>query len=291
MSRMSSRLSMLLGLLVLGTGLALAQAPSSALAAGSKVNAQLKSKLDTRHAKVGDKVTAVTTSDVKENGVKVLPKGSTLTGHVTEVTRAESSKSPSRIGVLFDRAVTKQGQTIPMRAGIASVLTSSAAAAAMGGGMGGMDSGMGAMGGGMDGGMGGGMGGGMSAPMPAGGGGGLLGGVGGAANGVLGAGAAAGPVVANGAGMVGGELGASGPLSAGGSVESLGRASNGVPVEIAMPPAGAQASQQAAFGSVLSTPRGDMELNSGTNVALQTLSSPSASAAGTASASGHAHAR
>lgn len=284
-----SRKSLLLGLLALGTGLVLAQAPAPTMAAGSRVNAQLKSKLDTRHAKVGDKVTAVTTADMKENGVKVLPKGSTLTGHVTEVTRAESSKSPSRIGVLFDQAVTKQGQTIPMRAGIASVLTSSASAAAMGGGAGGgMDSGMGAMNGGMDGGMGGGM----SAPMPAGGGGGLLGGVGGAAGGVLGAGAAAGPVVANGTGMVGGELGTSGPLSAGGSVESLGRASNGVPVEIAMPPAGAQASQQAAFGSVLSTPRGDMELNSGTNVALQTLSSPSsASATGSASASGQAHAR
>src|SRR5690348_9167839 len=128
-----TRTSLVMGMLIVAAGVALAQAPSAPsamLASGTKVNAKLKSKLDTRHAQVGDKVTAVTTSDVKEHGVKVLPKGSTLTGHVTEVTRAESSKSPSRIGVLFDQAVTQRGQVVPLRAGIASVLTSSSTAMA-----------------------------------------------------------------------------------------------------------------------------------------------------------------
>ncbi|MGH9393814.1 MAG: hypothetical protein ACRD1E_06555, partial [Terriglobales bacterium] len=65
----------LLGLLLLGTGLAWAQAsaPQETVAAGTKVDAQLKTKLDTQHAKVGDKVSAVTTAAIKENGQTVLP--------------------------------------------------------------------------------------------------------------------------------------------------------------------------------------------------------------------------
>lgn len=275
-----SRISLVMGTLIVAAGLALAQAPAAMVASGTKVDAKLKSKLDTRHAQVGDKVTAVTTSDIKEHGIKVLPKGSTLNGHVTEVTRAESSKSPSRIGVLFDQAVTQQGQVVPLRAGIASVLTSSASAAAMPMGAP-MDEPMPAP---------------MMTPAPAAsaGGGGLLGGavgnVGATAGGVLDAGAAAGGGLANAGAVAGGAMGSTGLLNGGASIESLARASNGVPVEIAMPPAQAQAGQQAAFGSVLSTPRGDMQLNSGTNVQLQVFA-PSASASGSASAAGHARVR
>lgn len=102
----------------LGAGMLLGQQP----AAGTRVNAELKTKLATKSAHVGDKVTAVTTSDVKRNGVKIIPKGTTLTGHVTEVTAAESKKSPSHLGVLFDQATTRQGVAIPLRAAIAMIV-------------------------------------------------------------------------------------------------------------------------------------------------------------------------
>jgi len=105
-------------MMALAAATLVAQAPM----AGTKVSAELKTKLETKHAHVGDKVTAVTTSDVKQNGIKIIPKGTTLTGHVTEVTAAESNKSPSHLGVLFDQATTKQGANIPLRAAIATVI-------------------------------------------------------------------------------------------------------------------------------------------------------------------------
>jgi hypothetical protein len=245
-----ARTSVLIVGLALMVGMVAAQAPKAAVASGSKINAELKSKLDTRHAQVGDKVTAVTTSDIKEHGVKVLPKGSTLDGHVTEESRAAGPSSPARNGVLFDQAVTSHGQTVPLRAGIASVLSGSAAAA--------NPEPMAPMGPAP-----------MMMPAPAsagasGGGllGGAVGGLGATAGGMVGAGTA--------------PLGGAGMLNTGASA---------APLAIAMPAANAQS--QSSLGSVLSAPQGDVELNSGTRVQLQVLG---ASSAAGASASGQARA-
>ncbi|MGH9466127.1 MAG: hypothetical protein ACRD1Y_02110, partial [Terriglobales bacterium] len=244
--------TMLLGL---ATGLAapsLAQAPGTTLAAGTKINSKLKTKLDTRHAKVGEKVTAVTTSDIKEHGVKVLPKGSVLTGHVTEVTRAKGSKSASSIGVLFDQAVTKKGRRIPLHASIVSVVSNRDALAMEPAAMAPMPMPM-------------------AMPARASAGGGLMGGVGGVVGGAgTAVGATGGAMLGTGAGM--GRMG--GNVLAGAHA----RASNGVPLEIAMPRMNAQGAGDASFGSVLSTPRGNMQLNSGTRMEVQQMG-PGTSAA------------
>src|SRR5487761_1728439 len=44
----------------------------------TRIQAKLKSKLDTRHARVGQQVQAVTTAQVKSHGRVVLPKGTRL---------------------------------------------------------------------------------------------------------------------------------------------------------------------------------------------------------------------
>lgn len=237
---------------------ATANSNGSALAVGTRMDAELKSKLDTKNAKVGDSVTAVTTSAVKEHGTTVLPKGTTLHGHVTEVTKAESSKSPSRIGVLFDQATTKQGQVIPLRAGIVSVVTATAAGAADAGtGMDDMP---------------------MPQAMPAGGG--MSGG--GVADGVAGG---VGRTVDSAGAVVGGTADGMGRATLGdqpvpaavtqnsGELAAMARASNGVPISISTPDASVagSTSQQSAVGSVLSSPRGDLEISSGTRVALQVM--------------------
>lgn len=118
------RITTISGFVLLGAPLLLtlgllAQAP----APGTRIEAQLKTKLDTKTAQVGAPVTAVTTSDVKQDGVKLLPKGTTLSGHVTAVTPAESKKSPAHMTVVFDHAQTKQGQSVALRAAIVSVVT------------------------------------------------------------------------------------------------------------------------------------------------------------------------
>ncbi|HXR98372.1 MAG TPA: hypothetical protein VN709_11080 [Terriglobales bacterium] len=243
---------------------------TQSLQAGTKMNAELKSKLDTKNAHVGDSVTAVTTSAVKEHGTTVLPKGSVLHGHVTEVQSAADSHSAARLGVLFDQATTKKGETIPMHAGIASIFSSSAAAGNISDGM-------------SDGGM---M---QPMAMPVGGGaraggGGLLGGGGAALTGAVGgivSGAGAG---VNTAANTMGHIGAAG---AQGQTASMARASNGVPVQILLPPASAAgaasgsgaasvagiggASGQASSGSVLASSQGNMQLNSGTRMSIEVV--------------------
>lgn len=122
----------LLAVIALAAGMALAQAQAgSGLAAGTKVDAKLQNKLNAQNAKVGDKVTAVTTSAVKEHGKVVLPKGTRLNGRVTSVLAAQNAQSPSRIGILFDQATTAKGQTMPVHLSIVSVTQAAAQAASM----------------------------------------------------------------------------------------------------------------------------------------------------------------
>lgn len=116
--------------IALGAGMAFAQSQAK-LAAGTKVNAKLQSSLNAQHAKVGDRVTAVTTSAVKEHGKVVLPKGTRLNGRVTSVLAARDEHSPSRIGVLFDQATTAKGETMPVNLAVVSVTRAAANAAAM----------------------------------------------------------------------------------------------------------------------------------------------------------------
>lgn len=116
--------------IALGAGMALAQSQAK-LATGTKVNAKLQSSLNAQQAKVGDRVTAVTTSAVKEHGKVVLPKGTRLNGRVTSVLAAKNEHSPSRIGVLFDQATTAKGETMPVHLAVVSVTQAAADAAAM----------------------------------------------------------------------------------------------------------------------------------------------------------------
>ncbi|TAN20562.1 MAG: hypothetical protein EPN33_14425 [Acidobacteria bacterium] len=120
----------LLLVVALGAGMAFAQSQAK-LAAGTRVNAKLQSSLNAQQAKVGDRVSAVTTSAVKEHGKVVLPKGTRLSGRVTSVLAAKDEHSPSRIGVLFDQATTAQGETTPVHLAVMSVTQAAAGAAAM----------------------------------------------------------------------------------------------------------------------------------------------------------------
>lgn len=231
-----------LATLLLGTGLALAQAPASpAVPAGSRIRAELKTKLDTQHAEVGESVTAISTSDLKQHGIKLLPKGTKFTGHVTGVTPAESKKSPARIGILFDQAVTKKGEVLNLRAGIVRVFEPQPAPAMDMGGPGSM---------------------GMRPPQPAPGG--EMGGGGNVANS---------PDMgdSNKRNMtLGDEPLPSQVTEPNSQIASLARASNGAQIQILMPGASATPAQRNE-GSVLRSTRGNLKLDSGTEVELQVM--------------------
>jgi hypothetical protein len=121
--------------------------PSAAEA--TKVSAALTQKLTSKNAKVGDSVSAKTLSEARlSNGTK-LPKGTKLVGHVTEVQAKGGEHHDGHIAFLFDRAVLRDGQEIPIRAGLQSIsapaaaTTSDADALYAGGGGGSMNPGVG----------------------------------------------------------------------------------------------------------------------------------------------------
>ncbi len=99
-----------------------ASANGSAAASGQirPVNGELVGKLDSKSAKAGDTVVVKTRQTVKTADGIVIPKGSRLLGHVSEVQAHESGNADSKLGIEFDRAELKGGQSI----GIHSVIES-----------------------------------------------------------------------------------------------------------------------------------------------------------------------
>lgn len=84
------------------------------LQAGSTVQAELTKPVDARKNKKGDEVVARTTQDVKSNGQIVLPKGSKIVGHVTDVQAREKGQQESHLAIAFERAVSKNGTQMPL---------------------------------------------------------------------------------------------------------------------------------------------------------------------------------
>src|SRR5437870_814363 len=80
--------------------------PSDAsLTGGTVINATLKSSVDSKKAKPGTPVMAQTTEAVKSaDGRTVLPKGTKLTGHITEATADGNGQNQAALGIQFDKA-------------------------------------------------------------------------------------------------------------------------------------------------------------------------------------------
>ena len=97
------------------------------ISSATNVEAQLQNSIDVRKAKVGDPVVLKTTKAIKQNGETIVPKGSNLTGHVTEVQQKAKGNTSSRLGLVFDQ-IRGQNVTTPITASIISVTGVQAAA-------------------------------------------------------------------------------------------------------------------------------------------------------------------
>jgi len=86
---------------------------SAGLPEGKTVNAELRSSLDARKAKAGDKVEADTTEAVKFGGEVLLPRGAKLLGHVTLAEARAKGDDRSVLSIQFDKAVLKK-QEVPL---------------------------------------------------------------------------------------------------------------------------------------------------------------------------------
>jgi hypothetical protein len=90
------------------------------LQSGTQLAAQLENTLDARHAKAGDRVVMKTTQAIKQDGQVVVPKGSRLIGHVTDVQQRTRSDNESVIGIAFDR-LQNGSMNVPITATITSI--------------------------------------------------------------------------------------------------------------------------------------------------------------------------
>jgi hypothetical protein len=102
-------LSLLGATLLLGTPAVQALEPLT-LPAGATIPVTLDKRLDARKNKVGDEIVAWTTDPMKSDRTVVMPKGSKIVGHVTEVKAWTKEERRSMVGVIFERAVSKDGR-------------------------------------------------------------------------------------------------------------------------------------------------------------------------------------
>ena len=87
------------------------------IAPGSVIPVQLTKSIDAKKMKTGDEVDAKVTEDLKAgNGDVVVPKDTKVVGHVTEAQARSKEQKESQVGIAFDHAVMKNGgdMTLPM---------------------------------------------------------------------------------------------------------------------------------------------------------------------------------
>lgn len=93
---------------------ATAEAPG--VPSDTKIAALLTKSVDAKKAKPGDPVEAKTSEKLQLSNGASLPKGTKLIGHVTQAKAKDKGESQSLLGIMFDKAVLKGGQEVPMHA-------------------------------------------------------------------------------------------------------------------------------------------------------------------------------
>jgi len=96
---------------------ALAQAGGT-VPEGAKITVVTDQSVSSKTAKAGQTVTGSVAHDVISGGKVVIPKNSKLIGHVTEASAKANGQSDSKLGIVFDKAMLRNGSTVPMQARI-----------------------------------------------------------------------------------------------------------------------------------------------------------------------------
>jgi hypothetical protein len=109
---------------------------------GSTLNVTLSDTLDAKKSKAGDTVNAKVTEDLKPGGVVVIPKGSKLTGHITQAQAGGGDAgSKASLGLAFEHAELKDGHRIPLQTGLFALASPEGASNDSGSSGGGFNSG------------------------------------------------------------------------------------------------------------------------------------------------------
>jgi hypothetical protein len=105
---------------------------NAGLASGTAFNAALSSPIDSKKCKPGDAVAGHTTETVKSEGKTIIPKGSKLVGHVTQASARANGQAESALGIVFDKAILKNGQEVPLNVAVQAIATAQSSASAAG---------------------------------------------------------------------------------------------------------------------------------------------------------------
>jgi len=90
------------------------------------VTGELQGNLDAKSAHVGQQVVLKTREKIKTADGTVIPRGSRLIGHVTEVQAHARGHEQSSLGIAFDRAELRNGQSFAIHSVIEAVRPSAA---------------------------------------------------------------------------------------------------------------------------------------------------------------------
>jgi hypothetical protein len=114
------------------SGSAATEHAAASFAEGTEMQAELTRPVSARKAEPGDEVTARLSENMQASSGMTLSRGTMLMGRVTEARprdrRRDDGRGDSRLGVVFDRAVLKDGTEIPVAATIQAVAAAEASA-------------------------------------------------------------------------------------------------------------------------------------------------------------------
>jgi hypothetical protein len=92
------------------------------IAPGSVIPVVLSRIIDAKKVKVGDEVEAKVTQDLKAEGEIIIPKDTKVFGHVTQAETRNKERKESQVGIAFDHAVTKSGDNLPLSMSIQAII-------------------------------------------------------------------------------------------------------------------------------------------------------------------------
>jgi hypothetical protein len=106
-----------------------AQQPANAsyytVRAGETIRVRMNEQISSETARVGDRFTTKTVDPVYAGGTEVIPAGSTITGRVTSVTRAQGKSKAGSLGVSFNQIELPSGVRRPINGSLTDASNSS----------------------------------------------------------------------------------------------------------------------------------------------------------------------
>ena len=88
---------------------------------GTIISAELSKTVDVKKVKVGDKIEAKTAVDLLSDGQVIIPKGSKITGHISDAKARSKDSKDSMVGIVFDQLSGKDGGELTIQVAIQAI--------------------------------------------------------------------------------------------------------------------------------------------------------------------------